>query len=197
MQLQCPECESTLPIARGVRPKFCSNCGANISTITSAISNANIAETMTVQPQSGSTQPIFYEAQHTAPQQIGPFIIGDQLGQGGMGVVYSATHEETERTVAVKILAGHIFSEELIERFKREGQIAASISHPRSTFIYEAGEHDGQLYIAMELMGGGTLKDVVREAGALPVNRAVDYILDTHFCSYCLGTFIYTIDCSM
>ncbi len=131
-----------------------------------------------MQPQSGSTQPIFYEAQHTAPQQIGPFIIGDQLGQGGMGVVYSATHEETERTVAVKILAGHIFSEELIERFKREGQIAASISHPRSTFIYEAGEHDGQLYIAMELMGGGTLKDVVREAGALPVNRAVDYILD-------------------
>lgn len=95
-----------------------------------------------------------------------------------MGVVYSATHEDTERNVAVKILPGHIFSEELIERFKREGQIAASISHPRSTFIYEAGEHDGQLYIAMELMGGGTLKDVVREEGALPVNQAVDYILD-------------------
>lgn len=95
-----------------------------------------------------------------------------------MGVVYSATHEDTGRAVAVKILPGHIYSEELIQRFKREGQIAASISHPRSTFIYEAGEHDGQLYIAMELMGGGTLKDVVREQGPLPVDQAVDFVLD-------------------
>lgn len=177
MQLQCPNCNTTLPVTGEVQPKFCSNCGSSLSTVT-GVSHLNVGETITVQPRSSSTAPVLYEASSNAPTQIGPFMIGDQLGQGGMGVVYSATHKETGRSVAVKILPGHIYSDELIQRFKREGQIAASISHPRSTFIYEAGEHDGQLYIAMELMGGGTLKDVIREKGPLPVNQAVDFTLD-------------------
>jgi serine/threonine protein kinase len=178
MPFQCPDCKTTLSTPQGVQPKFCSNCGSSLSTVTATTPDLLNDETMTVQPQRQATPSIVYETTPEAPQKIGPFIIGDQLGQGGMGVVYSARHEETDRMVAIKILPGHIFSEDLIERFKREGQIAASISHPRSTFIYEAGEHDGQLYIAMELMGGGTLKDVVREEGPLPVNRAVDFILD-------------------
>lgn len=179
MQFQCPDCQTSLTVTGTGPPKFCSNCGCNLSTITATgTAVQGYGETMTIQPRSDSARPIVIESAPTPPREIGPFIIGEQLGQGGMGVVYSAKHQETGRMVAVKILPGHIFSEELIERFKREGQIAASISHPRSTFIYEAGEHDGQLYIAMELMGGGTLKDVVRDEGALSINRGVDFILD-------------------
>lgn len=153
MELQCPECKSSLTVSAEGPPKFCSNCGMSLSTVTATIENRPAGETLTIQPRSDSTPTFIVEESPGVPTKIGPFHLGDRLGQGGMGVVYSGAHEDTGRKVAVKILPGHIYSEDLIERFKREGQIAASISHPRSTFVYEAGEHDGQLYIAMELMG--------------------------------------------
>jgi eukaryotic-like serine/threonine-protein kinase len=114
-----------------------------------------------------------------APAAVGPFIIGKRLGAGGMGVVFQATHSDSGQKVAVKLLSQTgTQNAESVDRFQREGQIAASISHPRSTFVFAAGEHDGKCYIAMELMPGGTLKDLVESGGPLPVNKAVDYVLD-------------------
>ncbi len=110
---------------------------------------------------------------------IGPFRIVRKLGQGGMGTVFEAEHQATGQRVALKLLARSLLAtNESIERFQRESQIAASINHPRSTFVYEAGELDGMFYITMELMTGGTLKEVVEEHGPLPVAKAIDYILD-------------------
>ena len=112
-------------------------------------------------------------------QTVGPYRLVRKLGQGGMGTVYEAQHNETGRSVALKLLSPEVRgTEEMVMRFQRESQIAASINHPRSTFVYESGDHDGQLYITMELMGGGTLKDVVAKEGPLPLNKAVDYVLD-------------------
>ena len=65
-----------------------------------------------------------------------------------------------------------------VGRFQREARLAASLSNPCSTFVYEAGEIDGRFYIAMELMPGRTLRDLIRDEGPLPVARAADYVLD-------------------
>ena len=96
-----------------------------------------------------------------------------------MGVVWEAEQAETGRRVALKLISPSLQpTPETVDRFLREGQLAASVSHPRSTFVFGAGEEDGQPYIAMELMPGQTLKDMLDREGPLPVERAVDCILD-------------------
>lgn len=113
------------------------------------------------------------------PDQIGPYKILKLLGRGGMGAVYEAEDVNTKRHVAVKILSGGTGqTPETIERFKREGQLAASVSHSRSTFVYSAGQQEDVLYIVMELMPGGTLKDEISRDGPLPIDRAVDAMID-------------------
>ena len=110
---------------------------------------------------------------------VGAYEVSHQLGRGGMGVVYSATHSATGQKVAIKLLnQGPDDSPKAAERFHRESQIAASISNPRSTFVYASGEYEGRRFIVMELMPGETLKDLVKKNGKLPVGRAVDLILD-------------------
>lgn len=110
---------------------------------------------------------------------VGPFKIQNALGQGGMGTVYKAMHSESGQTVALKLLSKSVQStEESIKRFQRESQVAASINHPRSTFVYQAGQYQGQFYITMELMTGGTLEDIVRKEEKIPMGQAVDYVLD-------------------
>ena len=167
MNLVCQQCEKTIEYS-GERPRFCGFCGAGLSTISMAGAEATHTYQSTATP-----------AQVDAPASIGPFQLGDRLGAGGMGVVFKAVHNESGQNVAVKILSQTGTQDvESVDRFQREGQIAASISHPRSTFVYAAGEQDGKCYIAMELMPGGTLKDLVEQSGPLPISKAVDYILD-------------------
>ena len=192
MQIQCPECQSVLDVS-GDAPKFCSQCGAAVAEfirIRSEETNlTDIDATMPPQVESGSrTEPgeetiALARAPQPANQnelgEIGNYRLLRHLGEGGMGTVYEAVHQGSGQAVALKLLQRSLLTtENAIERFKQESQIAASINHPRSTFVYEANEHHGQFYITMELMTGGTLKDVVNEEGALPVGRAVDYVLD-------------------
>ena len=79
-----------------------------------------------------------------------------------MGIVYEATEVESGRQVALKLLsAGLVRDKSIVDRFLREAQLAAQISHPRTTFVYEAGQIDGRPYIVMELMPGLTLQDAL------------------------------------
>ena len=111
--------------------------------------------------------------------QVGDYRLLRELGRGGMGVVYEAVHIGSDRRLAVKLLSPDLpHTEQTTARFLNEASLAAGLSHPRTTFVYEAGESDGHFFISMELMPGRTLKDLVQSEGALPVNRAVDYILD-------------------
>jgi serine/threonine protein kinase len=115
----------------------------------------------------------------TQQDTIGGYTLVRRLGQGGMGAVWEAEHLESGRRVALKVLSPNLAAtEETIERFLREARMAAALSHPRSTFVFGAGEHDRQPFIVMELMPGRNLQDVLDEEGPLPVTRAVDYTLD-------------------
>jgi len=110
---------------------------------------------------------------------IAGFCMEKELGRGGMGIVYEAAHTQTGRRVAVKVLAPELAGNtETMERFMREAQLAAALSHARSTFVFEAGEEQGCPFIVMELMPGLTLKDLADDEGPMPVNRAVDLIFD-------------------
>src|ERR671916_298077 len=83
------------------------------------------------------------------------------LGGGGMAKVYLAHDEVLDRDVALKVLREQFAEdEEFVERFKREAQSAAALSHPNIVQIYDRGETEhGTYYIAMEYLPGGTLKD--------------------------------------
>ncbi|MDP3716929.1 MAG: protein kinase [Acidobacteriota bacterium] len=91
-------------------------------------------------------------------QTLGHYRIVDQLGAGGMGVVYRAQDLKLGRQVALKVLpAASSDNDEAIERFKREARTASALNHPNICTIYGFDEHEGQLYLAMELLDGEPL----------------------------------------
>ena len=110
-------------------------------------------------------------------RRLGPYLLRSVLGVGGMGEVYEAEHLDTHRRVALKVLNHTLGTEADRLRFLREGQLAASINHPNSLYIFGSEQIDGRLAISMEIATGGTLKDVVHARGPMPVAAAVDAIL--------------------
>ena len=94
-------------------------------------------------------------------QSWGPYRINRLLGRGGMGEVYEAEHTETGRRIALKVLRGRLQNADDRARFLREGQLAASVSHPHTVYIFGSEEIFGMPVISMELLPGGTLKDRV------------------------------------
>jgi serine/threonine protein kinase/tetratricopeptide (TPR) repeat protein len=96
------------------------------------------------------------------PARLGHYAITKRLGQGGMGVVYAARDERLHRTVAVKTMAPVATDETARLRFWREARAAASVNHPNICQIYEIGEDQGQLFIAMELLEGTPLSEQLK-----------------------------------
>ncbi len=106
----------------------------------------------------------------------GRYRILRKLGAGGMADVYLAEDEDLGRRVAIKILNERYSSDEAFtERFRREAKSAASLSHPNIVSIYDRGESDGRPYIAMEVIEGRSLKELIVAKGPLPIAVAVDY----------------------
>src|SRR4051812_23565417 len=84
------------------------------------------------------------------------------LGAGGMGVVYEATQIALGRTVALKVIAaGRDADPVFLKRFRREGQAQGALDHPHVVPVHEAGETDNGLFLAMRLVRGPTLKDMI------------------------------------
>src|SRR5918994_4710380 len=96
------------------------------------------------------------------PETIGRFRIEAVLGRGGMGEVYKAFDPTLQRIVAVKTVRPDIDRPEFLERLYREAQACARLQHPNIVTIYEAGELDGVVYIAMEYLKGDDLAAVLR-----------------------------------
>ena len=96
------------------------------------------------------------------------------VGRGGMGVVYQATDLSLDRPVALKVIAPELSQDEHFRtRFLREPKLAASLDHPNVIPIYEAGEHDGELYLAMRFVEGTDLRTLLEREGKLTAERTL------------------------
>jgi eukaryotic-like serine/threonine-protein kinase len=106
-------------------------------------------------------------------RQIGPYRIRNLLGKGGMGEVYRARDTKLQRDVAIKVLPAAFTSRpDRLARFEREARVLASVNHPNIGGIYGFEESDGVCALALELVDGATLADLVA-AGPLPIKKAL------------------------
>jgi beta-lactam-binding protein with PASTA domain/tRNA A-37 threonylcarbamoyl transferase component Bud32 len=109
----------------------------------------------------------------------GRYRILRKLGSGGMANVYLAEDEDLGRRVAIKILNDRYANDELfIERFRREAKSAAALSHPNIVSIYDRGEAEGTYYIAMEVIEGRSLKELILTRGPLPIGQTIAYTFE-------------------
>jgi uncharacterized RDD family membrane protein YckC len=118
------------------------------------------------------------EPRLTSGQTWGHYRIGRLLGRGGMGEVYEAESLETGRRLALKLLRSRLERADDRARFLREGQLAASISHPHTVYIFGSEEIEGMPVISMELLPGGTLKERVADNGPMRPEEAVAAVMD-------------------
>ncbi len=108
---------------------------------------------------------------------IGPYRLQEVIGQGGMGVVYKARHESLDRVVALKLLpASRACDPEIVSRFRREMLAVGQLNHPNIVAATDAGEIDGQLFLAMEFLEGEDLGRVLKQGGPLRIADAVECI---------------------
>jgi CheY-like chemotaxis protein/predicted Ser/Thr protein kinase len=106
---------------------------------------------------------------------IAGYRIEERIGRGGMGVVYRAEHLNLRRRAAIKIIAPDLAeSSGFRERFTREARIAAALQHPNIVTVYDAGEVDGLLYLAMQYIEGEDLSAILQKDGRLRPYRAID-----------------------
>jgi len=112
-------------------------------------------------------------------ESIGPYKVISQLGRGGMGVVYKGRDESLNRFVAIKVLTENLSEDPtFLQRFVREAQAAASLSHPNVVQIYFTGQDDaGHPYFVMEFVSGQSLDHVLRSEGRIDDPRASQLML--------------------
>jgi serine/threonine-protein kinase len=111
---------------------------------------------------------------------VGGYRLDKVIGQGGMGVVYRAEQVRLGRPVALKVISSHLAADPgFRERFERESRLAAAIDHPNIVPVYEAGEVDGELFIAMRFVDGCDLHELLAREGPLSAHRASDIVCQT------------------
>ena len=108
--------------------------------------------------------------------ELGGYRIVEQLGRGGTSVVYRAEHVRLGRGAALKLLSPGLGDADFGDRFLRESRLAASLDHPNIVPVYDAGEDDGLLWIAMACVEGTDLKTLIADEGRLPVRRALSIV---------------------
>jgi beta-lactam-binding protein with PASTA domain len=105
----------------------------------------------------------------------GRYRILNRIGSGGMADVYCAEDTHLGRQVALKVLHRRFAQDqEFVERFRREASAAAGLQHPNVVNVYDRGSHDSTYYIAMELLAGRTLKDLIKSEAPLDQERSID-----------------------
>jgi len=120
------------------------------------------------------------EADDLAGQHLGQYELLERIGRGGMGVVWRAMHTRLKRHAAVKLLSNdRLCDSQAVARFAREMEAVGRLDHPNLVRAHDAGEVDGQLYLAMEYLDGADLSRVVRNHGPLAVADACEVVRQT------------------
>lgn len=110
---------------------------------------------------------------------VGPYELGEKLGQGGMGSVYRALHAKTKEPVAVKIIAAHVADEPRFRRrFDAEVKTLMSLQHPGIVKLIGFGEEHGQLFYSMELVEGESLQSLIKSEKKLDWGRSIDFAIE-------------------
>jgi serine/threonine protein kinase len=105
--------------------------------------------------------------------RVGPYVLEGVLGQGSMGIVFRASHDDGS-VVALKVLRPELSGDEAYRRrFEREGRIASSLTHPHLVEVVDAGESDGWTYLASRYVPGESLAERLERDGPLPVEAVV------------------------
>ena len=139
--MKCPKCKADI----SEDSHFCSKCGTSLSDM----ADLSVSQTKTIQKP----------AIHPGKTIAGKYKIIEEIGRGGMGVVYKAIDIKLKRTVALKFLPPELTQDkEAKQRFIQEAQAAAALNHSNICTIFEVNEADNQTYIAMEYIEGQTLK---------------------------------------
>jgi serine/threonine-protein kinase len=108
---------------------------------------------------------------------VGPYLLLERLGEGGMGQVYKARHQHMGRVVALKVIRPEkLRSPAAVQRFYREVRAAAQLRHPNIVLAYDAGQAGAAHYLAMEYVEGPDLARLAKERGPLTVPQACDYV---------------------
>jgi len=110
-----------------------------------------------------------------APQMLGKYRVLEEIGRGGFGVVYKAVDTSLrDRPVALKVMHPNLLGDPgFVQRFHQEAGVAANLDHPSIVPVYEIGEVEGTLFIAMKYIPGRSLEDILAEEGALPFDRVI------------------------
>jgi serine/threonine protein kinase len=111
------------------------------------------------------------------PKQIGPYAIEGVYAQGGMGVLFLATEPQSHDQIVVKVLLPKFLSDpSMVKQFLTEGKVIAMTNHPNIVKLYEYGEWEGGVFIAMELVKGVSLRKILQHS-PLPLRRALEVLL--------------------
>ncbi|MFO0900421.1 MAG: serine/threonine-protein kinase [Pirellulales bacterium] len=111
------------------------------------------------------------------PRQFGPYLLGDFIGQGGMGSVYLGQHVRLKRRVVIKFLAPQRLADaEAIARFHREMEMIGKFADPHVILAHDAGEADGHHYLVMEHVAGVDLRRLMLDGGPLPIAEACEVV---------------------
>jgi serine/threonine-protein kinase len=107
-----------------------------------------------------------------AGDRLGPYLLQERLGEGGMGIVFKAVREPDGEVVALKVLRSDLSGDETYRRrFDREGRTASGLSHPHLVPVVDAGEAEGHQYLASRHIAGKNLAEVLETEGPVPLSR--------------------------
>ncbi len=189
--LVCLDCARPAP----ADAHYCSYCGKGFaprldstsSALFRQVSDAPLSLSQrSARPPTSSAFPLHdrpTEPPHVADPLIGRIVadryrILEQIGRGGMGVVYRVEHARIGKLMALKLLTGELTRDGTqVARFKREALMASKLSHPNTVQVFDFGTADGLVYLAMEYLRGEDLGRIIRREGALSVERTAKIVI--------------------